>query len=72
MTVHPTVRDYTGTLMMNADALAYEIRQLLDLEQNAHIIGALNISDILEVENKVVEMRNRIKELRGDFANIQT
>lgn len=70
--IAPTTRDYIGTLMVNASVLAEEIRELIDSEQNWQVIGRMKISEIVDLEDEVIEMRNRIDQLRGDFANIQS
>ena len=67
----PTNRDYIGTLMVNASVLAAEIQDLIDNPQNWRVIGQFVPSEIVDLENRIIAMRNEIKQLHGDFANIQ-
>jgi|DEB0MinimDraft_3_1074331.scaffolds.fasta_scaffold461012_1 regulator of protease activity HflC (stomatin/prohibitin superfamily) len=66
----PTIRDYVGTLGVNASVLASDIQDLLDHSQNAYVIAKLSVRDVSILEENIVAMMDRIKAIRGDFARM--
>jgi len=66
----PTIRDYVGTLGVNASVLASDIQDLLDHPQNSWVISTLSVSGVLSLEEDIVAMMDRIKAIRGDFARM--
>jgi hypothetical protein len=65
----PTIRDYVGTLGVNASMLASDIQDLLDHSQNAWVIAKLSVPEVSILEENIIALRDRIEAIRGDFNN---